>query len=442
MQKIKVIIMGAAGRDFHNFNVYFRDNDAYEVVAFTATQIPGIEGRHYPLELSGPKYPKGIPIYPEEKLPKLIKENDVDQVVFAYSDVSHEYVMHKASIALASGADFRLMGPKTTMLKAKVPVVSIGAVRTGSGKSQTSRQVAKFLKTKCLRVVAIRHPMPYGDLRKQICQRFASYEDLDKHECTIEEREEYEPHIDNGIIVYAGVDYEKILREAEKEADIIVWDGGNNDLPFYKPDLHIVVADPHRAGHEITYHPGEANLRMANVVIINKVDTADPQKVTQVKENIRLVNPSAIVLDASSPITVDKPELIKGKRALVIEDGPTLTHGNMPYGAGTIITKNSRASEIVDPRPYAIGSIKETYKKYTHLGAILPALGYGEKQIAELKKTIDSTPCDVVVIGTPIDLRRVMNIDKPTVRVSYELKVLGPVSLEQILEDFLKRSGK
>jgi predicted GTPase len=442
MQKIKVIIMGAAGRDFHNFNVYFRDNDAYEVVAFTATQIPGIEGRHYPPELSGPKYPKGIPIYPEEKLPKLIKENDVDQVVFAYSDVSHEYVMHKASIALASGADFRLMGPKTTMLKAKVPVVSIGAVRTGSGKSQTSRQVAKFLKTKGLRVVAIRHPMPYGDLRKQICQRFASYEDLDKHECTIEEREEYEPHIDNGIIVYAGVDYEKILREAEKEADIIVWDGGNNDLPFYKPNLHIVVADPHRAGHEITYHPGEANLRMANVVIINKVDTADPQKVTQVKENIRLVNPSAIVLDASSPITVDKPELIKGKRALVIEDGPTLTHGNMPYGAGTIITKNSGASEIVDPRPYAIGSIKETYKKYTHLGAILPALGYGEKQIAELKKTIDSTPCDVVVIGTPIDLRRVMNIDKPTVRVNYELKVLGPVSLEQILEDFLKRSGK
>jgi predicted GTPase len=442
MQKIKVIIMGAAGRDFHNFNVYFRDNDAYEVVAFTATQIPGIEGRHYPPELSGPNYLKGIPIYPEEKLPKLIRENDVDQVVFAYSDVSHEYVMHKASIALASGADFRLMGPKTTMLKAKAPVVSIGAVRTGSGKSQTSRQVAKFLKTKGLRVVAIRHPMPYGDLRKQICQRFASYEDLDKHECTIEEREEYEPHIDNGIIVYAGVDYEKILREAEKEADVIVWDGGNNDLPFYKPDLHIVVADPHRAGHEITYHPGEANLRMANVVIINKVDTADPQKVMQVKENIRSVNPSAIVLDASSPITVDKPELIKGKRALVIEDGPTLTHGNMPYGAGTIITKNSGASEIVDPRPYAIGSIKETYKKYTHLGAILPALGYGEKQIAELKKTIDATPCDVVVIGTPIDLRRVMNIDKPTVRVNYELKVLGPVSLEQILEDFLKRSGK
>lgn len=442
MQKIKVIIIGAAGRDFHNFNVYFRNSDAYKVVAFTATQIPGIEGRHYPPEIAGPNYPKGIPIYPEEKLPKLIRENDIDQVVFAYSDVSHEYVMHKASIALASGADFRLMGPKTTMLKAKVPVVSIGAVRTGSGKSQTSRQVAKFLKNKGLKVVAIRHPMPYGDLRKQICQRFASYEDLNKHECTIEEREEYEPLIDNGIIVYAGVDYEKILREAEKEADIIVWDGGNNDLPFYKPDLHIVVADPHRAGHEITYHPGEANLRMANVVIINKVDTADPQKVTQVKENIRMVNPDATVLDASSPITVDKPELIKGKRALVIEDGPTLTHGNMPYGAGTIITKNSGASEIVDPKPYAIGSIKETYKKYTHLGAILPALGYGEKQIAELKKTIDLTPCDVVVIGTPIDLRRVMTIEKPTVRVNYELKVLGPVSLEQILEDFLKRSGK
>ncbi len=442
MQKIKVIIMGAAGRDFHNFNVYFRNNAAYEVVAFTATQIPGIEGRHYPPELAGPNYPKGIPIYPEAELPKLIKENDIDQVVFAYSDVSHEYVMHKASIALASGADFRLMGPKTTMLKAKVPVISIGAVRTGSGKSQTSRQVAKILKNKGLRVVVIRHPMPYGDLRKQIWQRFASYEDLDKHECTIEEREEYEPHIDNGIIVYAGVDYEKILREAEKEADVIVWDGGNNDLPFYKPDLHIVVADPHRAGHEVAYHPGEANLRMANVVIINKVDTADPQNVKQVKANIRMVNPNAIILDAASPITVDKPELIKGKRVLVIEDGPTLTHGNMPYGAATIIAKRLGAGEIIDPKPFAVGSIKDTYKKYTHLGAILPALGYGEKQIAELKETIDHTPCDVVIIGTPIDLRRVMTINKPTIRVNYELQVLGPVSLEQILERFLQKGEK
>ena len=442
MQKIKVVIMGAAGRDFHNFNVYFRNNSAYEVVAFTATQIPGIEGRTYPPELAGPNYPKGIPIYSEEELPKLIKEHDVDQVIFAYSDVSHEYVMHKASIVLASGADFRLMGPKTTMLRAKVPVVSVGAVRTGSGKSQTSRQVAKILKNKGLRVVVVRHPMPYGDLRKQVCQRFASYEDLDKYECTIEEREEYEPHIDNGIIVYAGVDYEKILREAEKEADVIVWDGGNNDLPFYKPDLHIVVADPHRAGHEVAYHPGEANLRMANVVIINKVDTADPQNVKQVKENVKMVNPKAIILDAASPITADKPELIKGKRALVIEDGPTLTHGNMPYGAGTIMAQRLGAKEIVDPKPYAVGSIKETYKKYVHLGTILPAIGYGEKQIAELKETIDRTPCDVVVIGTPIDLRRVMTINKPTVRVNYELQVLGPFSLEQVLEDFLQRGKK
>jgi len=442
MQKIKVVIMGAAGRDFHNFNVYFRNNSAYEVVAFTATQIPGIEGRTYPPELAGPNYPKGISIYSEEELPKLIKEHDVDQVIFAYSDVSYEYVMHKASIALASGADFRLMGPKTTMLRAKVPVVSVGAVRTGSGKSQTSRQVAKILKNKGLRVVVVRHPMPYGDLRKQIWERFASYEDLDKYECTIEEREEYEPHIDNGIIVYAGVDYGKILEEAEKEADVIVWDGGNNDLPFYKPDLHIVVADPHRAGHEVAYHPGEANFRMANVVIINKVDTADPQNVKQVKENVKMVNPKAMILDAASPITADQPELIKGKRALVIEDGPTLTHGNMPYGAGTIMAQRLGAKEIVDPKPYAVGSIKETYKKYVHLGTILPAIGYGEKQIAELKETIDRTPCDVVVIGTPIDLRRVMTINKPTVRVNYELQVLGPFSLEQVLEEFLQRGKR
>jgi predicted GTPase len=442
MQKKKVIIMGAAGRDFHNFNVYFRNSDAYEVVAFTATQIPGIEGRVYPTELAGPSYPKGIPIYPEEKLPELIKQQDIDEVVFAYSDVSHEYVMHKASTALASDADFRLMGPKTTMLKAKVPVVAVGAVRTGSGKSQTSRQVAKILKSKGLRVAAIRHPMPYGDLRKQIWQRFASYEDLDKHQCTIEEREEYEPHIDNGIIVYAGVDYAEILREAEKEADVIVWDGGNNDMPFYRPDLNIVVADPHRAGHELLYYPGETNIRMANVIIVNKVDTADPAKVRQVKENIKMLNPNATVLDAASPITVDKPELIRGKRVLAIEDGPTITHGSMPYGAAVIIAKNLGASEIVDPRPYAVGSIKEVYKKYPHLGALLPALGYGEKQVAELKETIDRIPCDVVVLGTPIDLRRVITIKQPTVRAKYELKVLGPVSLEQILQEFLQRSEK
>jgi predicted GTPase len=442
MEKVKVIIMGAAGRDFHNFNVFFRNNDAYEVVAFTATQIPGIEGRTYPTELAGPKYPNGIPIYPEEELPKLIKEHDIDQVIFAYSDVSHENVMHKASIVLANGADFRLMGPKTTMLKSKVPIVSVCAVRTGSGKSQTSRQVAKILKNKGLRVAAIRHPMPYGDLREQVWERFASYEDLDKYKCTIEEREEYEPHIDNGIVVYSGVDYEKILQEAEKEADIIVWDGGNNDASFYKPDLNIVVADPHRAGHELTYHPGEQNIRMADVIIINKVDTADPEKVRRVKENIKMANPNAKVLDAASPVTSDKPELVRGKRVLVIEDGPTLTHGNMPYGAGTIMAKNSGASEIVDPKPYAVGSIKETYNKYTHLGSILPALGYSGKQIAELKETIDRVPCDVVIIGTPIDLRRVITINKPTVRVKYELKVLGPISLEQVLEEFLQRGKK
>jgi predicted GTPase len=442
MQKIKVIIMGAAGRDFHNFNVYFRDNDAYEVVAFTATQIPGIEGRSYPTELAGSRYPNGIPIYSEEELPGLIKKHDVDQVVFAYSDVSHEYVMHKASLVLANGADFRLMGPKTTMLKAEVPVVSVCAVRTGSGKSQTSRQVAKTLKNKGLNVAAVRHPMPYGDLRKQVCERFASYADLDRYECTIEEREEYEPHIDNGIIVYAGVDYEKILREAETEADVIVWDGGNNDMSFYRPDLNIVVADPHRAGNELTYYPGESNLRMANVVIINKVDTADPQKVKQVRENIRAVNPNATVLEAASPITAENSEAVRGKRVLVIEDGPTVTHGGMPYGAGVVFAKKFGAAELVDPRPFAVGSIKEAYRKYTHLGAVLPALGYGEKQVAELKETIDRTPCDVVVIGTPIDLRRVMAINKPTVRVKYELKVLGPVSLEQILDEFIQRSRK
>jgi predicted GTPase len=350
--------------------------------------------------------------------------------------------MHKASIVLANGADFRLMGPKTTMLKAKVPVIAVCAVRTGSGKSQTSRQVGKILKSKGLNVVAIRHPMPYGDLTKQVCERFASYKDLDRYDCTIEEREEYEPHIDNGIIVYAGVDYEKILSEAEEEADVIVWDGGNNDMSFYKPDLFIVLADPHRAGHELAYHPGETNLRMANVIIINKVDTADPQKVKLVKENIKLVNPNAMVLEAASPITADSPEAVRGKRVLVIEDGPTITHGSMPYGAGVIFAQKFGAGVIVDPRPYAVGSIKEAYEKYRHLGAVLPALGYSGKQVAELKETIDRTPCDVVVIGTPIDLRRVIIIKQPTVRVKYELKVLGPVSLEHVLDEFIERSVK
>lgn len=440
MEKTKVIIMGAAGRDFHNFNVYFRNNKGYDVVAFTATQIPGIEKRMYPPELAGPNYPKGIPIYPEEELPKLIKKHNVTEVVFAYSDVPHEYVMHKASIALASGADFRLMGPSTTMLKAKVPVVSVCAVRTGSGKSQTSRKVSIILKKMGFKVAVIRHPMPYGDLREQVWQRFASYEDLDKHKCTIEEREEYEPHINNGIIVYAGVDYEKILREAEKEADIIVWDGGNNDISFYKSDLYIVVADPHRAGNELTYHPGETNLRMADVVIINKVDTADPANVEIAKANVKKANPNATIVEAASPITVDDSVRVKDKRVLVVEDGPTLTHGNMTYGAGTIAAKKLGAKEIVDPHPYAVGSIRDTFKKYTHLGALLPAMGYGEKQVDELEKTINATPCDLVIIGTPVDLRRLLKLNKPAVKARYELQEVSKPDIEEILRSrFLKK---
>ena len=440
MEKTRVIIMGAAGRDFHNFNVYFRNKKEYDVVAFTATQIPGIEERMYPTELAGPNYPKGIPIYSEEELPKLIKRHNVTEVVFAYSDVPHEYVMHKASVALACGADFRLMGPSTTMLKAKVPVVSVCAVRTGSGKSQTSRKVSKVLKKMGFRVVVVRHPMPYGDLREQVCQRFASLEDLDKNKCTIEEREEYEPHINNGIIVYAGVDYEKILREAEKEADIVLWDGGNNDISFYESDLHIVVADPHRPGNELTYHPGETNLRMADVVVINKVDTADPANVEIVKANVRRVNPDATVIMAASPITVEDSASIKDKRVLVVEDGPTLTHGNMAYGAGTIVAKRLGAKEIVDPRPFAVGSIRDIFKKYTHLGALLPAMGYGEKQIEELEKTINATPCDLVIIGTPVDLRRILNINKPAVKARYELQEVSKPDLEEILRNrFLKK---
>ena len=439
MKKVKVVIMGAAGRDFHNFNVYFRNNGEYEVVAFTATQIPGIEKRAYPAELAGPNYPKGIPIYPEEELPELIKKYDVDQVIFAYSDVSYEYVMHKSSIVLANGADFRLMGPSSTMLKSKVPIVSICAVRTGSGKSQTSRKVSNILRKMGFKVVVVRHPMPYGDLRKQICERFASYEDLDKYECTIEEREEYELHINNGIVVYAGVDYEKILREAEKEADIIVWDGGNNDTSFYKSDLHIVVADPHRPGHELAYHPGETNLRMADVVVINKVDTADSGNIETVRKNIKAVNPKATIIEAASPITVDNPSIVKGKKVLVIEDGPTLTHGNMAYGAGTIAAKRLGASEIVDPRPYAVGSIRATFDKYTHLGPLLPAMGYDEAQVGELEETINKTPCDVVVIGTPIDLRKVLRLGKPAARARYELQEISKPNLEDILTQHFPR---
>jgi len=437
----KVIIMGAAGRDFHNFNVYFRNNKEYEVVAFTATQIPGIDERKYPSELSGSNYPNGIPIYPEERLPELIKQFNVDQVVFGYSDVPHNYVMHQASIVLSNGADFRLMGPWSTMLPSDVPIVTICAVRTGAGKSQTSRRVASILRDKGLDVVAIRHPMPYGDLNEQIWQRFETYDDLDKHKTTIEEREEYEPFIDMGIIVYAGVDYGEILKEAEKEAQVIVWDGGNNDLPFYKSDLHIVVADPHRVGHEQSYHPGETNARMADVFVINKVDSATSENIAKLEENLRALNPKATMIHANSPITLDdSSDLIKGKRVLCIEDGPTLTHGEMTFGAATIAAKDHGAAEIVDPRPHAIGSIKGVYEQYTHLGALLPAMGYGKKQTNELEKTIKAIDCDTVIIGTPIDLRRVVKIDQPSIRVRYSLDDFGAPDLKAILlEDFLTK---
>ncbi|MVT13206.1 MAG: GTPase [Euryarchaeota archaeon] len=435
----KVIIMGAAGRDFHNFNVFFRDNRDYKVVAFTATQIPNIENRKYPKELAGSLYPEGIPIYPEEELPELIKKFNVDEVVFAYSDVSHEYVMHKASIAISAGADFRLMGAGSTMLKSKKPVISICAVRTGSGKSQTTRKVSEILKKKGKKVVVVRHPMPYGDLVKQKVQRFATMDDLDKYDCTIEEREEYEPHIRNGTVVYAGVDYGEILREAEKEADIILWDGGNNDIPFYKPDLHIVVADPHRAGHEMTYHPGEANFRMADVIIINKEETAPKEGIDLIREHIAQVNPRAIVIDAASPFFIDNPEIIRGKKVLAIEDGPTLTHGEMSYGAAVLASKKYGASELVDAKPYAVGTILETFNKYRQIRNYLPAMGYGEKQVKDLQETINNTPCDLVVSATPIDLTRIMKINKPIVRVRYELDEIGKPDLEEVLTKFLSK---
>ena len=435
MSPIRTIIMGAAGRDFHNFNVFFRDNPDYEVVAFTATQIPNIEGRTYPPELAGKQYPKGIPIYPESELSRLIKGLKVDQVVFAYSDVPHEYVMHKASEVIAAGADFRLMGLESTLVESSKPVVSIGAVRTGCGKSQTTRRVSLILRDMGYKVAVIRHPMPYGNLAEQAVQRFATYDDLDRYKCTIEEREEYEPHLDNGMIVFAGVDYEAILRQAEKEADIILWDGGNNDIPFYKSDFHIVVADPHRPGHEMKYHPGEANARMADLFIINKVDTADPDAVLEVRENLHALNPNAPILEAASPIFVDDPAAIRGKRVLVVEDGPTLTHGGMAYGAGWVAAKRFGAAEIVDPRPYAVGSIRDTYAKYPTTGAVLPAMGYGEAQIRELEETINSADADLVIIGTPIDLRRVMKIDKPSDRVRYELQVIGTPTLEALLKE-------
>ncbi len=434
MPKTRVLIMGAAGRDFHNFNRYYRDNEAYEVVAFTATQIPDIEGRTYPPELAGRLYPNGIPIYDEADLTALIAQYDVDEVVFAYSDVSHEYVMHKASQVLAAGADYRLMGLKHTVLKSTKPVVGVGAVRTGSGKSQTTRAVSDALRRLGYKVAVVRHPMPYGDLARQRVQRFADYADLDKHDVTIEEREEYEPHLDRGVVVFAGVDYEAILREAEQEADIILWDGGNNDLPFFQPDLYFVVVDPHRAGHELSYHPGEANLRMADVVVINKVDTAPPDGVRKVRESIRQVNPDAIVIEAASPTFVDDAEAIHGKRVLVIEDGPTLTHGEMAYGAGVVAAQRFGASELVDPRPYAVGSIIETFEKYPTTGTLLPAMGYGAKQRADLEATIRNTPADLVLVATPIDLSRVITIDKPFRRVRYELQELGNPTVAELLE--------
>ncbi|HZL81876.1 MAG TPA: cyclic 2,3-diphosphoglycerate synthase [Candidatus Deferrimicrobium sp.] len=434
--KKRVLIMGAAGRDFHNFNVVYRDNPDYEVVAFTATQIPGIDDKKYPAALAGKLYPSGIPIYPESDLDKLIAELNVDEVVFAYSDQPHVNVMHKASQVLADGADFTLLGPKSTEIKSTKPVISICAVRTGSGKSQTSRAVVRALRAAGKKVVSIRHPMPYGDLAAQACERFATYADLDKYKCTIEEREEYEPHIDMGAIIYAGVDYEMIVREAEKEADVIIWDGGNNDFSFYVPDLKITVADPLRAGNELTYYPGETNFRQADVIVINKVDSATPAQLATVRENMYKVNPKAIMIEAASPVFVQDPDMIRGKRVLVIEDGPTLTHGEMTYGAGYVAAMKYGAAEIIDPHPYAVGSIKATFEKYTQKMSILPAMGYSDEQIEDLRQTIEATPCDVVVMGTPIDLLRVLKLSKPSVRVTYELQEIGTPTIADVLKKF------
>ena len=435
--KKNVIIMGAAGRDFHNFNTFFRDNDHYQVVAFTATQIPEIDGRKYPAELAGRLYPEGIPIYSENDLIKLIKSLDVTEVFFSYSDTSNDYVMHKSADVMAAGASFTLLGPRETMISSQKPLISICAVRTGVGKSQTSRKIALILKDKGRRVVIIRHPMPYGDLVKQKVQRFAEYNDMIKHECTIEEMEEYEPHIRNGIIVYAGVDYRAILDEAEKEADVILWDGGNNDYPFYKADLEIVLIDPHRPGHELLYYPGEMNFKRAQVIIINKMDTADQNNIDLVVENIKKYNPEATVIRANSPITVDRDgKDIEGKTVLVIEDGPTLTHGGMAYGAGIVAAKQYGAAHIIDPRPFAVGSIKKTFEKYSHLDSVLPAMGYGQEQIAELTETINRSECDLVIGATPIDLGRLIKTNKRILRVSYDLEEIGSPDLEEVLKNF------
>jgi predicted GTPase len=432
----KVIIMGAAGRDFHNFNTFFRNNEAYEVVAFTATQIPNIEGRKYPAELAGERYPGGIDIYPESQLPEVIEKFEVDEVVFSYSDVPYDYVMSRSAIVNTAGADFKVMGPRHTMIKSTKPVIAVCAVRTGSGKSQTTRKVVQLLRGAGKKVVAIRHPMPYGNLVAQRVQRFAELADLDRHNCTIEEREEYEPHIVSGNVIYAGVDYGAILREAEKEADVIVWDGGNNDMPFYKPDLHITVVDPHRPGDELSYYPGEVNLRMADALVINKIVTAYPEDVNAVRESIFNTNPEAVVIEAASPIFVDDYHLIRGKRVLAVEDGPTLTHGEMAYGAAIVAAEKFGAAEIVDPRPFTVGTIAETFEKYPDIGTLLPAMGYGESQIRDLETTINNTDCDVVVIGTPIDLRKLVKLNKPAVRVTYELQEIGKPDLSDVLKKF------
>ena len=437
----RILIAGAAGRDFHDFNTAFRNDDSYRVVAFTATQIPNIDGRQYPAALAGPLYPQGIDIHPESELENLIRDLEVDDVVFAYSDVSHETVMHLASRTLAAGAGFRLMNPRRTMLKSTKPVVSVGAVRTGSGKSQTSRRVLDILQNELgyRKVVAVRHPMPYGNLAEQAVQRFASHADMDRHSCTIEEREEYEPYVERGAVIFAGVDYEAILRRAEEEADIIIWDGGNNDLPFYQSDYHIVVVDPHRPGHEMRYHPGEANVRMADAIVVNKIDTADAAGVDTVLRNVRALNHGAAVVRGASPLFVDDPAAIQGKRVLVIEDGPTLTHGEMAYGAGVVAARQFGAAEIVDPHPYAVRSIAATYQKYPTTGAVLPAMGYGPQQMADLEETINRTPVDLVIVATPIDLARLIDIDKPSQRVRYELQEIGRPTLTDLLRARFKR---
>ncbi len=430
--------MGAAGRDFHNFNVYYRNNKQYEVIAFTATQIPDISGRKYPCELSGKLYPNGIPIYHEDDLVNLITENDIDEVVFAYSDLPYPYVMEKSAIVNAAGADFILLGPKNTMIKSKKPLIAVCAVRTGCGKSQISRKIFEILRNKGLKVASIRHPMPYDkDLTTQICQRFATYDDLDKYNCTIEEREEYEPYIDMNGIIYAGVDYEKILSEAEKDADIIIWDGGNNDFSFYKPDLLITLADPHRPGHEISYYPGEVNTIMADIIIINKVNTADEENIEIVRKNVKKINPNSKIVKGISSITVENPDLIKDKKVLVIEDGPTVTHGSMKYGAGMAAAEDNNPKEIIDPREYAVGSIKKTFDRYNHLTNVLPAMGYGKKQIDELEKTINNAECDIVVSGTPIDLNRIIKANKKILRVRYDVGSKTSKELEEIIDDFI-----